>query len=154
MQSLLQYRRFGRHVKAQWERDQEKARTLSPNGNDISANTSPSSPATEATRLETAEQSSGEKSAPLQDVGSAANPVPTDEVFHGAETGETPLSRQSTTQQSIGTALGEALTGINVRRRRTKEGGGQGDVFVVGYEGENDHLNPHNWSRLTKIAAT
>ena len=154
MQSLLQYRRFGRHVKAQCERDQEKARTLGPTSNDISANTSPFSPTIEATRLETAEQSCGEKSVPLRAVGLAANPVSTDEVSHDADTGRTPLSRQSTTQQSIGTALGEVLTGINVRRRRTEEGGGQGNVFVVGYEVENDHLNPRNWIQWTKIAAT
>ncbi|KAJ9632109.1 hypothetical protein H2203_000510 [Taxawa tesnikishii (nom. ined.)] len=36
------------------------------------------------------------------------------------------------------------MTGINIRRRNTNEGG-EGNVFIVGYEGEKDPLNPHNW---------
>ena len=71
--------------------------------------------------------------------------------------GEAPedMSRATTvpTSKSVGTALGTTLTGIDVRDRRTKEGGA-GKVFVVGYEGENDMMNPHNWSFLTRITAT
>ena len=71
--------------------------------------------------------------------------------------GEAPedMSRATTvpTGKSVGTALGTTLTGIDVRDRRTKEGGA-GKVFVVGYEGENDMMNPHNWSFLTRITAT
>ncbi len=57
------------------------------------------------------------------------------------------------TGKSIGTAMGTTLTGIDVRDRTTKEGG-DGKVFVVGYEGENDMMNPHNWSFSTRLAAT
>ena len=57
------------------------------------------------------------------------------------------------TGKSVGTAMGTTLTGINVRDRSTKEGG-DGKVFVVGYEGENDTMNPHNWSFSTRLAAT
>ena len=65
------------------------------------------------------------------------------------------MSRASTvaTRKSLGTALGTTLTGIDVRDRSTKEGG-QGKVFVVGYEGENDIMDPHNWSFTTRIGAT
>ena len=59
-----------------------------------------------------------------------------------------------TTQHTIGTALGAALTGIYVRDRTTREGGDKGKVFVVGYEGERDNMNPHNWSFLLRLRAT
>lgn len=67
------------------------------------------------------------------------------------------LSRTSTraTSRSIGTRLGTALTGINVRDRRTNEGGPEaGKAFVVGFEGDNDPCNPHNWSRMRRTGAT
>lgn len=65
------------------------------------------------------------------------------------------MSRTSTvaTRKSMGTALGTTLTGIDVRDRSTKEGG-DGKVFVVGYESEKDIMNPHNWSTVTRIGAT
>lgn len=64
----------------------------------------------------------------------------------------TTLSRM-TTQHSTGTALGNVLTGINVRRRSTKEGG-DGNVFVVGYEGPDDPNDPHNWPLSRRIPCT
>ena len=68
----------------------------------------------------------------------------------------THMSRASTaaTQHTMGTALGTALTGIHVRDRTTREGGGKGKVFVVGYEGEQDKMDPHNWSFLLRLRAT
>lgn len=62
------------------------------------------------------------------------------------------LSR-TTTQQSVGAVLETVLTGINIRKRTTREGG-DGNVFVVGYEGDNDPNNPHNWSTLVRIRCT
>lgn len=64
----------------------------------------------------------------------------------------TTLSRM-TTQQSARTALGYALTGIHVRKRSTKEGG-EGNVFVVGFQGPADPNNPHNWSLSVRIPCT
>ncbi|CAK3944170.1 MFS general substrate transporter [Lecanosticta acicola] len=58
-----------------------------------------------------------------------------------------------TTQQSAGVALGNVLTGIQVRKRNTIEGGA-GQVFVVGYEGPDDPNDPHNWPMTTRIACT
>ena len=152
MQSFLQYRRFGRHVEAQYKRDQEKAKVLGPGSNDTSGTSSPSSSATDARDSERAEQSNREDGDPLHT--SATDPVPADEAFENAGMGRRSLSRSLNAQRSIGTVLGMTLTGIDVRRRRTKEGGGAGDVFVVGYEGERDDMNPHNWSRWTRIGAT
>ncbi|TKA33354.1 hypothetical protein B0A50_00907 [Salinomyces thailandicus] len=64
----------------------------------------------------------------------------------------TTLSRIST-QRSTGTALGNVLTGINIRKRSTREGG-DGNVFVVGYEGPDDPNDPHNWPMSKRIPCT
>ena len=52
--------------------------------------------------------------------------------------------------------MGQALTGINVRLRTTKEGRHEkgGKVFVVGYVDEKDPLNPHNWSTIKRMSIT
>ncbi|SMQ49745.1 unnamed protein product [Zymoseptoria tritici ST99CH_3D7] len=62
------------------------------------------------------------------------------------------LSR-TTTQQSGGTALGQVLSGIEVRKRAIREGG-DGNVFVVGYEGPDDPNDPHNWPTSRRIIIT
>ncbi|KAK4989620.1 hypothetical protein LTR50_003087 [Elasticomyces elasticus] len=55
--------------------------------------------------------------------------------------------------RSAGTALGNALIGITIRKRSTREGQ-SGNVFVVSWEGVDDPQNPHNWSNTVRIAAT
>lgn len=62
------------------------------------------------------------------------------------------LSRLST-QQSGGTRLGNTLTGVDVRKRSTNEGG-DGNVFIVGYHDDKDPANPHNWSYAVRIYIT
>ncbi|KAL6713753.1 hypothetical protein ACLMJK_008245 [Lecanora helva] len=181
MQSFLQYRRFGRHVTAQYERDKSKAEALgSPKSSDLS---SPSSSTPEAWRPaktqedkaqddsrdpEKGEHSSAspnqriatedyaalekekteqpdDKYEPIRATPSGnQGPFPEEEAEH--------MSR-ATTAKSMGIALGTTLTGIDVRDRSTKEGG-EGKVFVVGFEGEDDIMNPHNWSRWTRFGAT
>lgn len=164
MQSFLAYRRFGRHVREQYERDQEKMagmrrpvshRSIS-SSTDSSLTATSSSPPNEITEerdLEAGEQHNARDSdipgpgADTSNEPSQPKPaVPRPDMLHRAETART--------QHSMGTALGTALTGINVRDRTTREGGEKGRVFVVGYEGEDDSLNPHNWSYLTRWAAT
>lgn len=65
------------------------------------------------------------------------------------------MQRATTTKSvgSLGTNLGNTLTGIDVRSRTTQEGAG-GKVFVVGYEGNHDSMNPHNWGRTVRVRAT
>lgn len=64
--------------------------------------------------------------------------------------GDTDLSRLPTTKSGrsglsrSGTALGQILTGVQVRKRATHEGG-EGNVFIVDFQGDKDSLNPHNW---------
>jgi hypothetical protein len=56
-------------------------------------------------------------------------------------------------QRTRGSMLGRAMTGVSVRKPTTKEGGGSDEIFVVGFEGEEDPMNPHNWpftKRLVK----
>ncbi len=169
MQSFLQYRRFKKHVTRQYERDREKAEALK-RGNAELASTSPSvsltttanpSPATsdetiDSRDLEKAEQSNGDT---VEDDPESDFPPTAGEVMEGEEKAEarpSQISRVSTvaTQHTMGTALGTTLTGINVRNRTTREGGDTGKVFVVGYEGDHDNMNPHNWSFLTRLKAT
>lgn len=63
------------------------------------------------------------------------------------------LSAQ-TTHQSTRTNFGRAMTGVDVRDRTTNEGEKGGLVFVVGYQGEKDPLNPHNWGVGIRIFST
>ncbi|KAJ9297746.1 hypothetical protein DTO271G3_3967 [Paecilomyces variotii] len=59
------------------------------------------------------------------------------------------------THGTMGTTLGLSLTGIEVRDRTTKEGGAAaGKVFVVAYEGENDPMDPRNWSFARRLTST
>ena len=174
MQSFLQHRRFGKYVTRQYERDKSKADVLasSPSSSREVANAVDASDAPEHVDCrdpEKGEQSNGQ---PLdaQDHVETRDPEKEEEESGGYEpihtastdrrasqSGEAPedMSRATTvpTRKSVGTALGTTLTGIEVRDRSTKEGG-DGKVFVVGYEGENDMMNPHNWSFVTRLGAT
>lgn len=196
MQSLLQYRRFGRQVEKQYLRDKSKADALAQP--DTPESTSPSSSNAGAEGLnsqplhaqdhandDTRDPEKGEQAPgpnPLEQTLShnhgrngvvepekiAEDERVTSEGFapigpappsgrQGSMAGEEAdhMSRTSTVaaRKSMGTALGTTLTGIRVRDRSTKEGG-DGQVFVVGYEGEKDMMNPHNWSFVTRLGAT
>jgi multidrug resistance protein len=193
MQSFLQYRRFGRHVARQYERDLSKAEALS-GAQETSGSVSPSSskgntPAppieSEAVRAQdyaeedTRDPEKGEQLAGtaggvqaqnhhswtedleeqlVEKHGERFQPIqaaPSGRKGPMAGEEENHMSRVSTiaTRHSLGTALGTTLTGIDVRDRSIREGG-EGKVFVVGYEGEKDIMNPHNWSFVTRIGAT
>ena len=65
----------------------------------------------------------------------------------------TQRSGRSANLTTMGTQLGTIMTGVRIRKRKTHEGG-DGDVFIVGYEGEDDPQNPHNWSIWTRIFIT
>ena len=175
MQSFLQHRRFAKHVARQYERDKSKADALA-NNNDSEA-TSPSA----SDRRELGDLSDGDARDPEKGEHSdghmfdaryhtetqdgvekeereyaSINVGPTaTRTSRGEGAPEEDMSRVTTVPsgKSTGTALGATLTGIDIRDRSTKEGG-TGKVFVVGYEGENDIMNPHNWSFSTRLAAT
>ena len=47
----------------------------------------------------------------------------------------------------------QSLPGIEVRERTQDQGGG-GLVFVVGWDGADDPMNPQKWSTLRRVVAT
>lgn len=162
MQSVIAYRRFGKTVRDQYDRDKEKAAAL---GQNTSASSSTSSAAsasspqllegnTDASDLEKAQPAYGIGSEQLNTDEAGSNPLTQHAPPPLKEDGSLGRTDTTNTLHSMGTNLGTALTGIHVRDRTTREGGGKGRVFVVGYEGENDNMNPHNWSRITRWGAT
>ena len=168
MQSFLQYRRFGRHVKTQYERDREKAVNLSQHGQETlpspstSSSTPPLSllpcnpPQSDTRDVEKAEQSNGSGEGSI-DQGPLASPPPPQPENPSLQRQQSETMSRATTvasRRSLGTNLGNAMTGIDVRHRTTREGGDHEKVFVVGYEGERDTMDPHNWSFATRIGAT
>ena len=52
----------------------------------------------------------------------------------------------------LGVEIGKTMTGISIRRRTTK-GAPAADVFVVGFQGPDDDLNPHNWPMRKRVIA-
>ncbi|KAF7556466.1 hypothetical protein G7Z17_g1460 [Cylindrodendrum hubeiense] len=162
MQSFLQYRRARFEVQAQIDRDLEKAKdAASPSGpnttqpaHDVTPASVKSSQSCEDDDQESPD-SSDEKEHPATDLPIGNIPqIDSDEI----EEVYTPVQCSRTvetirTHYSDGTALGQALTGVHVRDRRTHEGHG-GQVFVVDWAGPADPLNPHNWSMLRRIGVT
>ncbi|KAL9100194.1 MAG: hypothetical protein Q9163_004400 [Psora crenata] len=154
MQSILQYRRFGRHVQRQYKRDYSKAQALGGSNRD-SSSSSPS-PCTSPPSSPTA------AGAPIEgyDHLDLRDPEKAEQAANGPRRSDTGDQRAEagmgklTTIKTMGTALGITLTGVEVRPRTVKEGGADESVFVVGFEGERDIMNPHNWSFLTRIGAT
>lgn len=165
MQSFLQYRRFRDAAKAQIERDKERS---SRNGarddvdvekgqdfNQAPVNDSGQhggsndvSPVDDDSRKVTDSQELSEEKLEEEE----ALDEDDDDDYELGQHARNTISR-TTTQQSAGTALGMTLTGIEVRRRTTREGG-DGNVFVVGYESPDDPNDPHNWSTWRRLGCT
>lgn len=154
MQSIRQYRQLRSRVEEQHQRSQAKARepgwpkrTSSPSDVENAARYSSSTP----TLRPSSEASPEDPEKALGD----GDGLPSDRQLdsrlnHDSQDGG--LGRLTTmqTQKSLGVDIGKSLTGIDVRRRTTKEGGGDDRIFVVGFQGEDDPLNPHNWSLLRR----
>lgn len=82
-----------------------------------------------------------------------------EEVEEKVQEENTSNSQNLRREQSEGHQLGLSLTGIDVRDRTTKEGREEAEerdkqVFVVGFQGDDDPLNPHNYSRFKRWYAT
>jgi len=164
MQSFLQYRRFRATLEAQLERT--NARSTQQHTDPVAGKKELRSPtsSSDAAREsyleqghalgEITEESREKEDLPRESHESELEKEEEEEEDdgHGRIQDKNDLSRIST-QQSQGTALGRILTGIEVRRRKTHEGG-DGNVFVVGYEGPNDPMNPKSWSRTKRFAVT
>lgn len=179
MQSVLQYRRFEKHLRQQ----------VKKHGVDATAGVSAPAPqlancdfdpATEPKDLEAGpvrlvktrdhaleekDRSGQDPEVPQSDIPVGGDLADGKEDLSGSTTRSSspstihstqPDLRSITTRETFGTSLGQALTGINVRPRRTNEGGHEkgGRVFVVGYVDTKDPLNPHNWSILKRMLIT
>lgn len=162
MQSFLQYRRFRVTLEAQLARNNERAKEAPEREEDV-GDKQWRSPA--ALSEASSEQTNKEQGHALRNIREESEEkeeeeqVPSEDFHESISekeehegTPEDPLSRFST-QQSEGTALGRTITGVEVRRRKTHEGG-EGNVFVVGFEGPNDPMNPKTWSRTKRFATT
>jgi multidrug resistance protein len=161
MQSFLQYRRFRTTIQAQLARNDGRKEGISRE-EDVGDKQwhSPAAPSEGTSEHTTTEnghalrhisEESEEKEEVEQEPPEEADESASEKEEHEGIP-EDHLSRFST-QQSERTALGRTLTGIEVRRRKTNEGG-EGNVFVVGYEGPNDPMNPKSWSRAKRFAIT
>lgn len=177
MQSFLQYKRFGKHARDQYERDKKRTEALD-RGNAENLN--------ENAEQETRHRASSIDASPLygsqQESPDSRDPEKAEQPGLKPQNGDreeeeaaSNISRSNTLStitptQSMGTRIGHALTGIEVRklseqmtRRRSRASGRnptneekpqRDTVFVVGYESEKDTMNPHNWSYGTRIFAT
>lgn len=174
MQSFIQRRNFRRAVEAQHKGASEKLH----HKNQIPASVpqptaSPSASGSQEKDLEKGDSGS-EASHNATGAGNLSNPTaavdtrdhahPHEEVEDLArreeddseDGGDAEMRRtlsRTSTQATGGTALGNIMTGVNIRRRTTNEGG-DGNVFIVGYHNDKDELNPHNWSTPSRMLVT
>ena len=156
MQSFFQHRRFRKAVEAQYERNQEK--TLNSRGTSHGDALSSTQPGTTTSDIYDLEKGDPE-SENGREAGRRTSARPESEESPRSDGGigrdnEMHEMQLVPTQKSLGTKLGTTMTGIDVRDRTTREGKSGGRVFVVGYEGDDDPLNPHNWSFVTRMGAT
>jgi hypothetical protein len=158
MQSFLQYRRFRATLQAQLERNnlQTTQQHLSQEAGKKESPLPETSSSDGVNELDLerghTSRNSIEESEEKEDLPRESHESELEKEEEQGHIPENTLSR-TTTQQSQGTALGRTLTGVEVRRRKTHEGG-EGNVFVVGYEGPNDPMNPKSWSRTKRFAVT
>ncbi|KAF2144652.1 uncharacterized protein K452DRAFT_325166 [Aplosporella prunicola CBS 121167] len=169
MQSLLQFRRMGQTVQAQVQRDLEKAQhiTIRPQPAVTETQTATPEPRPQSSHSEIQQQADQreeeekeqkEKENALEPTASNDSSSSSDSSVSSAEGDNVDIERVATaatahTQYTARAALGHSLTGIHARDRRTHEGKGE-QVFVVGWEGESDPLNPRNWSHVRRIGVT
>ena len=152
MQSFLQYRRFKKHVTAQYELHRETARA-SNRDRPTSGQSSPTLgqtpdpdlaapyPFSTSQDLEKAGSLSGRRSKDGDTHDVLASPESNDSHEEGCRPDLSTLTTVRT-QHSTGINIGYAMTGIEVRdlTRTHPEKGANSKVFVVGYEGEDDIL--------------
>jgi len=183
MQSFLAYKRFEKHARDQYDRDKKRAEQLdranAEINNDDAKNEKPGHrPSSVDDNSSDTEVPSHSQSPDSRDPEKAEQPGQED--HNDDSPSEDGIQRNDTlstvrTNQSFGTRMGHAMTGIEVRelseqltKRRSravtrtntntnasfKDQPLREKVFVVGYESEKDKMNPHNWSLTTRIGAT
>ncbi|KAL2013984.1 hypothetical protein VTN00DRAFT_1509 [Thermoascus crustaceus] len=170
MQSFLQYRRFGKLLEAQIERNREKTAELRRQRRQADAPTADDSSEESTLDGQSMEEKEEQQpdgdyhvspsriaSQPLEQMPSRQSlpEVETAGDLERADFDAPPDLEAVATQDTMGTTLGISLTGVEVRSRTTKEGGpAMGKVFVVSYEGDKDPMNPRNWPFAKRLACT
>ncbi|GME34448.1 Major facilitator superfamily [Neofusicoccum parvum] len=152
MQSLLQYRRIGLAAHAQVQRDLEQANQLTIRPPRSSFSQSEGEQRDNAEK----EEEEGGRLTPGRShdsSNSSSSNLSTSQGIEPAAVDRVHTQATVRTQYSARAALGHSLTGIHARDRRTHEGKGE-QVFVVGWEGESDPLNPRNWPLPKRIGTT
>lgn len=153
MLSYLQYRRIGRAVQRQVDRDLEKAKALSLHPQRHGFDTRPDG---------TFGDEENEKPSEPAETPRDTSPSPGPEVSSSEDDDSYPVREDANemariathrTHYSERTALGYSLTGIDAHMRATNETE-VGHVFVVDWEGPDDPLKPQNWSHGLRIWAT
>lgn len=136
MQSILQYRKIGLAVQKQLLRDEEKRS------------------ATIATGLEQ-ENSKPKTTADAPASGSSSDFLESDSPQEDGNGDEEKASgvEKTRTRLSERIALGRAFTGI-LERNPTVSESRESRVFVVGWAGKNDPLNPKNLSPFLRVITT
>lgn len=151
MQSIRQSKHILAAVKAQLERDAEKAqhRTRAAEAQEQSATPGQQTVDPEKGERSTQRRQSTESLGSISPRSSTSSNASTLDLDSGA------AHRVATaaTQYTARAALGHSLTGVDARDRRTHEGKGE-QVFVVGWEGPDDPLNPRNWTIARRVSCT
>jgi hypothetical protein len=149
MQSILQYRRIRLAVQKQLLRDEEKRVAIRTANLEENANQQPiPKPESQADALVS--------SAALDGSSSESSEIESPKEEGGGGNGDkedAPPVTPTRTRLSERIVLGRALTGILARSRTAPEGGDP-TVFVVGWEGKDDPMNPKNRSTLQRVVAT
>ncbi|KAI1870426.1 uncharacterized protein JN550_005354 [Neoarthrinium moseri] len=160
MQSFLQSRRIGLAVQAQIERDRERAALITHNSGvrEHGAQVSNGQQAADPEFSEKIESPEAPPESQVRDdidielqrqvTSSTSASDDSSESYTAAHRVQT-----AATQYTARAALGHSLTGVLARDRRTHEGKGE-KVFVVGWEGPDDPLNPRNWSIAKRAGCT
>jgi hypothetical protein len=147
MQSILQYRRIRLAVQKQLLRDEEKRVAIRTANLEENANQQPiPKPESQA--------DAPVSSAALDGSSSESSESPKEEGGGGnGDKEDAPPVTPTRTRLSERIVLGRALTGILARSRTAPEGG-DARLFVVGWEGKDDPMNPKNRSTLQRVVAT
>lgn len=150
MQSLRQSRQLERAATAQIERDADKAlrRTIVTEGQHPDA-TAPQPTTADPEKL--AQEIAPQRRSSSADGGQASKASSNSTASERDAASRVPTHA---TQYSARAALGHSLTGVDARGRRTHEGAGGEQVFVVGWEGPGDPLCPRNWPLPRRIGCT
>ncbi|POS70135.1 major facilitator superfamily transporter [Diaporthe helianthi] len=162
MQSIRQYRHLFSAVKAQVRRDQEMARGRTLLDGAVNDGEPPAAlrqdehPNPEKAGQDDADhrRASVESVIRLWLNTTCSSTTNSEE---GSDEGSNPAQRvptdDATQYTSARAALGDSLTGVHATDRRTLEGEGS-KVFVVGWDGPDDPLNPRNWTYARRISCT